>query len=98
MRERTAENETTDLLERPRHLAVHSGRFAFVLQPMEASEGVCTWGSRDFQNGNCREAQGGTREAARASLALDEKAEAPGLGSLRPATAASVVALEAKKV
>lgn len=66
-RAHVCENETTDLLERPRYLAGHSGSFAFVLETMEASEGVCTWERRDFQNGNRREAKGGTREAVRAS-------------------------------
>lgn len=69
LRERTAENEVTDLLERLRHLAGHSGSFAFVLEAMEASEGACTWGRRDFQNGNHKEPKGGTREAVRASPA-----------------------------
>lgn len=52
-----------------RHLAGHSGSFAFVLEAMEASEGVCTRGKRDFQNGNHKEPKGGTREAVRASPA-----------------------------
>lgn len=103
-----AENEVTDLLERPRHLAEPSGSFAFVLEATGSLggcthigvEGVPKWklqGSKRRKTGSSQ-SKASWAETSRSHLTLDRSGEAPGLGSPAALEPRCGTALAARKV